>query len=38
VDRQAKRKKGLSIDAARTALKKFAGCEEVADDRFPPDD
>jgi hypothetical protein len=38
VDRHAKGRKGLPADAVRAALKKFLGCEEVADDLFPPDE
>lgn len=38
VDRQAKDRDGLSIVAARAALKKFPGCEEIADELFPPDE
>ena len=34
-DAQSKGRNGLSAAAARTALKKFPGCEEVAEDRFP---
>lgn len=38
VDRQAKDREGLSPGAARAALKKFPGCEEIADELFPPDE
>jgi hypothetical protein len=38
VDRHGKGRDGLSADAARASLKKFPGYEEVADDRFPPDE
>jgi hypothetical protein len=38
VDRQAKDRDGLSLGAARAALKKFPGCEEIADELFPPDE
>ncbi len=38
VDRHAKNREGLSPSAARAALKKFPGCEEVADELFPPDE
>lgn len=37
VDRQGKSRQGLSANAARTALKKFAGCEEIAIAMFPDD-
>lgn len=38
VDRQAKDREGLSPGAARAALKKFPGYEEIADELFPPDE
>lgn len=38
VDRKAKKREGLSHGAARAALKKFSGCEDVADELFPPDE
>lgn len=38
VDRQAKNREGLSPSAARAALKKLPGCEEIADELFPPDE
>ena len=37
VDRHAKGREGLPTDAARAALKRFPGCEEVVDDLFPSD-
>lgn len=37
VDRQTKGRKGMSSGAARAALKKFPGCEELDDELFQPD-
>lgn len=38
MDRLAKGREGLSPGAARAALKKFPGCEDVADVLFPSDE
>ncbi|GEM_PF-1010386 len=38
IDRHAKDREGMSPGAARAALKKFQGCEDIADELFPADD
>ena len=38
VDRQANDRDGLRPDASRAALKKFPGCEDLAETMFPPND
>lgn len=38
VDRHAKGKEGLPVDAARRGLKQFPGCEDIAVQMFPQDE
>ena len=38
VDRHAKGKAGLPVDTARSGLKKFIGCEDIAEQVFPQDE
>lgn len=38
VDRHTKGKEGLPVDVARSGLKKFIGCEDIAEQVFPQDE
>jgi hypothetical protein len=38
VDRHANGKEGLPADAVRKGLKQFPGCEDIAEQMFPPDE
>ena len=38
VDRHTKEKQGLSVDAARSGLKQFPGCDDISEQMFPQDE